>query len=40
MCNICFAIKNNILGINANPSTLCANHRQEWVLEKLVREEC
>lgn len=40
MCNICYAKKNNISGISASPSTLCANHYQEWALEKSVGEEC
>ena len=38
MCNICYAEKNNILEISASPSTLCANHHQEWALEKSVGE--
>ena len=39
MCNICYAKKNNMLGVYASPSTLCATHYQEWAQEKSVGEE-
>ena len=29
MCNICYAQKNKISVISANPSTMCDNHYQE-----------
>ena len=38
MCNICYAQENKLSMIDANPSTMCKTHYQEWSEEKTYND--
>ena len=37
-CNICYAQEYGINLISSRPSTMCAEHKQEWTAEKNMGE--
>lgn len=39
MCNICYAEKNSISMIDANPETMCDIHYKDWCSEKALGED-